>query len=491
LRKDETDLENPEAAHPDLPDLDAPRDEPDAPISAAPVFDEAPPAEAPPAPADDGTTGLKTTAWKTTARDTTAGDTTARDTTTWRSAIAEVLSDPAAETAAHPDTVASPSWRQTEEPAHENVAQTGAAAPEADPDASFTAAADSLFHPPSSDMDEPHLITLGRRLRPALATPRSLAPGVEPMVAADLSPRVSETAATSEPAPLWDRVREAWSNASWKERLRVGARYAAYAAGGYLALVLVLIVLFRFVNPPGSMLMLTQLLGGTIPHRTWVPIDSISPALVRAVVVSEDDRFCAHHGIDTDAMIQAIRQSGEGVPRGASTISMQVIKNLFLWSAKSYVRKVIEIPLTLFMELIWPKTRVLEVYLNIAEWGPGVFGAEAAARYHFSKHASQLGSAEAALLAAVLPNPIDRVAGSPGPQTNRKARVVQSRVKAYGSVASCVVATAAAPDAASPPAVTGLRRAAPPNARKSTIRPPIKRKRKIEDGWGPTLQFGY
>ncbi len=134
---------------------------------------------------------------------------------------------------------------------------------------------------------------------------------------------------------------------TWQDRLWIAARYAAYAAAGYLALVLVLIVLFRFINPPGSMLMLTKLLTGNSVTRTWVPLEQISPALVRAVIVSEDDRFCEHSGIDAAAMKVAIERASGGIARGASTISMQVTKNLFLWNAKSYIRKVIEIPLTL------------------------------------------------------------------------------------------------------------------------------------------------
>jgi monofunctional biosynthetic peptidoglycan transglycosylase len=159
---------------------------------------------------------------------------------------------------------------------------------------------------------------------------------------------------------------------------------------------------------------------------------------VRAVIVSEDGRFCSHHGIDLDAIEDAIERSKGGIPRGASTISMQVTKNLFLWSSRSYLRKIVELPLTLLMELWWPKARILEIYLNIAEWGPGIFGAEAAAQHHFRRPASGLTEREAALLAAALPNPIRRDAGDPGPRTVRKAVVIQSRVRAAGDVAGCV-----------------------------------------------------
>lgn len=220
---------------------------------------------------------------------------------------------------------------------------------------------------------------------------------------------------------------------------RTAARYAAYAVGGYFALVFVLILLYRVINPPFSSLMAVQALTGTDVQQDWVSLEKISPSLVRAVIVSEDWSFCEHYGIDIKAIEDAIERSGNGIPRGASTISMQTTKNLFLWNAKSYVRKAVELPLTLMIELIWPKSRILEVYLNVAEWGPGIFGAEAAARYHFNKPASRLGEREAAQLAASLPNPIIREAGDPGPRTARKATVIQSRMRNAGGAADCVL----------------------------------------------------
>ncbi|HEX2841474.1 monofunctional biosynthetic peptidoglycan transglycosylase [Hyphomicrobium sp.] len=406
---------------------------------------------------------------------------------TWHAAIADALSPPSGEL--HPDEAAAPSAPEpvaklpdhgqagtaptpsdvqpiTEEPAHlPEAPSTAESAPAAQAEPpSFTDAAQDLFRPSAGGgPEDPHLITIGRRLDPSLRVPRPTPPVIAPRY---------------EPDP--ELAPPTWKTGSWTDRLRIVARYAAYAAGGYLALVLVLILLFRFINPPGSMLMLTKLLTGNAVHRTWAPIESISPALIRAVVVSEDDRFCEHSGIDTAAMKEAIERASRGTPRGASTISMQVTKNLFLWNAKSYIRKIIEIPLTLVMEVVWPKQRILEVYLNIAEWGPGIFGAEAAARHHFRKSAAQLNDREAALLAAVLPNPVARDAGSPGPGTSAKARVIQSRVRAYGAVASCVVSSSAPPPA---PAV------AKPTQRKTPLRTPQKKKPKADD-WAPTLNFG-
>lgn len=246
-----------------------------------------------------------------------------------------------------------------------------------------------------------------------------------------------ETELRAEPQPdsatSPSRRERYWANA------KRALRYVSYAFAGYLALVLALIPVYRFVNPPASTLMAWQWLTGKEVHQTWMPLGSISPHLVRAVVVAEDGRFCDHNGVDLLAMEDAIEKAADGIPRGASTISMQVTKNVFLWPSKSYLRKAIEIPLTLIMELVWPKARILEVYLNVAEWGPGVFGAEAAARHHFNKSAAKLSEREAAQLAASLPNPVRRDAGEPGPRTQKKAAVIQARVRsAGGEVTGCI-----------------------------------------------------
>ena len=217
-------------------------------------------------------------------------------------------------------------------------------------------------------------------------------------------------------------------------------KFAGYAAAGWLALVLFLIFAYRFVNPPMSSLMLQQRLFGEDVTQDWVAMEAISPQIVRAVVLSEDGRFCQHHGVDFVAMQWAIEHAGGGPPRGASTISMQVTKNLFLWPSKSYVRKAIEIPLTYAIELVWPKRRIMEVYLNIAEWGPGIFGVEAASRFHFNKAASRLNEREAAQLAVALPNPYARDPGDPGPRTQRLAGDIQGRMRgASPAQTACVL----------------------------------------------------
>ncbi|MEZ5842833.1 MAG: monofunctional biosynthetic peptidoglycan transglycosylase [Hyphomicrobiaceae bacterium] len=202
-----------------------------------------------------------------------------------------------------------------------------------------------------------------------------------------------------------------------------------------------LLGLLRVADPPGSALMAQRYLAGTGIEQQWVAIERISPHLVNAVVMSEDARFCAHGGIDFRELERAIDRAaerGERSVRGASTISMQVVKNMFLWNDRSLVRKGLEMAMTPMMEVVLPKRRILEIYLNIAEWGPGVFGAEAAARYHFDKSASRLTAREAALLAVTLPNPFERIAGEPGRGLRRLADTIQARMRSAGAYTQCV-----------------------------------------------------
>ncbi|MEC9367687.1 MAG: monofunctional biosynthetic peptidoglycan transglycosylase [Pseudomonadota bacterium] len=218
--------------------------------------------------------------------------------------------------------------------------------------------------------------------------------------------------------------------------LRWGAVAAALAVG----LPLLAILLYAFIDPPYSALMLRQRLAGTQIRHSWVPLQRISKNLVRAVVTSEDARFCRHWGVDWNAVSDAIEEADEegGSIRGASTIPMQTAKNLFLWSDRSYVRKAAEIPLAYVMSTLWTKRRMIEIYLNIAEWGPGVFGVQAAARHHFRKNASDLTPGEGALLAAALPNPHVRRAGRPGPRTRALASRLQVRAASEGVPLDCI-----------------------------------------------------
>lgn len=217
-------------------------------------------------------------------------------------------------------------------------------------------------------------------------------------------------------------------------------RKLARLAAAIIAVLIAVILLYRFVNPPFSTLMLAKKVTGHSLKHEWVPLDQISRHLVRAVVTSEDARFCRHWGVDwteVEDAIERAEETGEG-PRGASTIPMQTVKNLFLWQSRSYVRKAIEIPLAYVTSLFWPKRRMIEIYLNIAEWGPGVFGAQAASRQHFRRSAAKLTRAQAAQLAAALPNPHVRNAGRPGPRTRALSRRIAARARKGGAPLGCI-----------------------------------------------------
>lgn len=205
------------------------------------------------------------------------------------------------------------------------------------------------------------------------------------------------------------------------------------------ALPFVLIIVYRFADPPMSALMLRRAIEGTGVRQQWVNLQQISPHLPLAVVVSEDVRLCQHWGVDWQAVERAVDDAQDGVePRATSTIAMQLAKNLFLWPERSYLRKAAEIPLAYFMTLVWPERRLIEIYLNIAEWGPGIFGAGMAARYHFNKPAASLSEMEAALLAASLPNPHVRRAGRPGSRTLRIAARITARMKREAQFSACL-----------------------------------------------------
>ena len=174
--------------------------------------------------------------------------------------------------------------------------------------------------------------------------------------------------------------------------------------------------LYHVVNPV-STLMLWRRATGERVERVWAPLTAIAPILPRTVMAAEDARFCTHRGIDFGELRAAIEDADDiSEMRGGSTIAQQTAKNLFLWQGRSVVRKALEFPLALWLDLVLGKRRLMEIYLNIAEWGPnGEFGAEAAARHAFGKSARELGAREAALLAAILPNPVTRSAARPGP----------------------------------------------------------------------------
>ncbi len=209
--------------------------------------------------------------------------------------------------------------------------------------------------------------------------------------------------------------------------------------GWRVALVLVLlplllVPLYKAV-PPVSALMVGSVLAGAGAQRTWVPLSEISPHLVAAVVMAEDGQYCAHGGVDWEEMGKVLGADRGG---GASTIAMQTAKNLFLWPQRSYVRKGLEMPLAIYADFVLGKPRQLEIYLNIAEWGPGLFGVEAAAQHYFGRPAARLTPRQSALLAGALPQPGVRNPAKPGPVLERAARRIAVRAQAAGAYTGCL-----------------------------------------------------
>jgi monofunctional biosynthetic peptidoglycan transglycosylase len=209
--------------------------------------------------------------------------------------------------------------------------------------------------------------------------------------------------------------------------------------------VLVLLALPYLIAPlysvlePVSTVMLWRHLSGARVERHYVPLDRVAPALTLAVIIAEDGRFCSHHGVDFQGLRGAIADAEDlDDLRGGSTITQQVAKNLFLWPGRSFVRKGLEFPLALWIDFILPKRRVLEIYLNIAEWGPnGEFGIEAGSRRVFGKPARDLSPYQAATLAAMLPNPLQRDARAPGPGLRRLAGLYVTRSSRSPEAANC------------------------------------------------------
>lgn len=198
-----------------------------------------------------------------------------------------------------------------------------------------------------------------------------------------------------------------------------------------------MVLVLRFVPPPTTAFVVAYRVatpGPTLVDRRWVPMARIAPSLAIAVVAAEDQTFPAHHGFDLESIGKAWDERGERV-RGASTISQQVAKNLFLWSGRSWVRKALEAWFTLLIELTWSKERILEVYLNIAEFGPGVYGAEAAAQRYFGAPAAALSQRQSALLAAVLPSPRRLRADRPSAYVAQRARWIERQVAQLGGPA--------------------------------------------------------
>jgi monofunctional biosynthetic peptidoglycan transglycosylase len=222
--------------------------------------------------------------------------------------------------------------------------------------------------------------------------------------------------------------------------LRRIRRWTLRGLAAVIILPLVLTVVYAVV-PPVSTLMLARYAQLLWVDRQWRPIDEISPHLVRSVITSEDSSYCDHGGIDWSALekqIDTLVNEGES-PRGASTLTMQTAKNLFLWNGRSYIRKGLELPLALMIDGILTKRRIMEIYLNIAEWGEGIFGAEAAAQAWFGKSAKDLTRVEAARLATALPNPLVRNPAKPSSGHRKLAATNLARIKSAGPIFDCVL----------------------------------------------------
>jgi monofunctional biosynthetic peptidoglycan transglycosylase len=194
------------------------------------------------------------------------------------------------------------------------------------------------------------------------------------------------------------------------------------------------VALYRFVPVPLTWPMARDAIAGRHVDRHWVPLSAIATAVPRAAIGAEDARFCAHNGFDFTAMeAAAARNAGGGKLRGGSTISQQTAKNAFLWPGRSYVRKGLEAWFTMLIEAIWGKPRIMEVYLNIAEMGPGIYGVDAAAQHYFHVSAAGLSAAQASRIAAILPQPIKRNAAKPGRYVKRYARRIERRARVVGN----------------------------------------------------------
>lgn len=231
-----------------------------------------------------------------------------------------------------------------------------------------------------------------------------------------------------------------------RKRAKKRGRARSWFLRGFLVLFLIgaapavlTLVYMPAVVHPISTLMMKDIATFKGYDRRWVALENISPRLVHSVMMSEDGQFCSHRGIDLGEL-RAIMDdflAGEAT-RGGSTIPMQTVKNLYLWHGRSYVRKAVELPYAVYLDLVMPKRRIMEIYLNIAEWGPGIYGAEAAAQHHFGRPARELTARQAALLAVTLPNPHTRNPANPSAGLNRLAATIERRANQAGGYNHCL-----------------------------------------------------
>jgi monofunctional glycosyltransferase len=203
---------------------------------------------------------------------------------------------------------------------------------------------------------------------------------------------------------------------------------------GFFLLSILWVVLTRWINPPITSIMVGDLIEGKSLQRDWVDLGDMGRHLAYAAIAAEDARFCEHNGFDMQAIEQALKANerakarGKKRIRGGSTISQQTAKNVFLWPQRSYVRKGLEAYFTLLIESLWGKRRIMEVYLNVAEWGPGIYGAQAASQYYFDKDVDKLTRTEASRLVSILPSPLKWSPTKPSKRVGRKARNVRKAI---------------------------------------------------------------
>jgi monofunctional biosynthetic peptidoglycan transglycosylase len=233
-------------------------------------------------------------------------------------------------------------------------------------------------------------------------------------------------------------------------RRSAGTRFRRWPGGILFSLVALLmfgpplaVIVYAVLPPPITILMVERYLQGHGLDHRWVPLDHIAPAMTRAVIASEDSRFCSHHGFDVKAIDAALKHNEvkPGKIRGGSTISQQTAKNVFLWPERSWVRKGAEAWFTVLIETIWGKRRIMEVYLNTVEMGPGLYGVDAAAHRLFGVPAAALTDAQADRLAAILPSPLKWKAARPGPYVRRRSGRIEARAGTVerDGLADCVL----------------------------------------------------
>jgi monofunctional glycosyltransferase len=282
----------------------------------------------------------------------------------------------------------------------------------------------------AADPDDDHPEPAAPEPEPAPAPEPEPEPEPEPAPRPEPEPRRPEPVPA--PTPRFERDDFAIEEDDEPPRSTLGTIW--YVASrtvlyGFVASLL-WVVAYRFLPAPFTLVMVSEtLFEGRDIHHEWVPLERISPNLIRSVIASEDNEFCHHWGFDLNELEKAWDRSQRngGRLRGASTITQQTAKNAFLWGGRSWVRKGFEAYFTVLIEGLWPKRRVMEMYLNIVEWGPGIFGAEAASRHWFGKSASRLSSMEAARLAAILPNPARYRARPPGPYVMGRGYTISAR----------------------------------------------------------------